>query len=382
MRAILTMIVPLLAGLTFGGPARAAEPYPLTVTDIAGRTVTIGQPPERVILGTGRTIYALDLLFEDDLFDQIVAWRGDLIRNDNNTYELYRKRFEKVATLPEIGQVNRGEFDAEYAIQLDADLLVLDLDHYSVARQSGLMGTLAAAGTKTVFIDFRNDPLRNTPLSIALLGEIFDRSGPAAAYNAFYERHLARLRAAAEKLEMRRSVFIERAAGINGLDQCCRTWGRANLGLIAEAAGLENVGSRLLPGASGYISMEKVLIENPDLYVMSGANWGVLRPDARNVPLGYGIAEDEAQAAFGPLLARPGFAVLDATRDARVYALFHQFVFSPLNIISALYLAKWAYPELHPDLDPAAEFAALHDRFLTADYKGTFGLHYRQPESQ
>ncbi|MEO9902947.1 hypothetical protein [Nisaea sp.] len=382
MRRSLPIILALVLGVLLGGPSRAAEPFPVTVTDLMDRKVTIPSEPKRVILGTGRTIYALDMLFENDLFENIIAWRRDLIRNDDDTYQVYLKRFPSIANLPDVGLVNRGEFDVEYAINIRGDLLILDLDHYPLAHQSGLIETLSATGMETIFIDFKNDPLKNTQRSMALLGAVFNRPGPAAEYNAFYDKHLETLRRADATVRQRRTVFIERAAGINGLDQCCRTWGKSNLGLIAEAAGLENIGSKLLPGAGGTISMEKVLIENPNLYVFSAANWGRHRPDARNIPLGYTIEEEEAQRAFPPLLSRPGFSVLDATHNNQIYALFHQFYNAPFNIIAALYLAKWAYPEMYRDLDPAKEFAFLHDRFLTADFSGTFGLHYHPRETE
>lgn len=382
MRACLVLMLIGCLGIMVGGPSRAAAPYPVTVTDVAGRTVTIDREPQRVILGTGRTVYALDVLFDDDLFDRIIAWRGDLIRNDNALYQIYRRRFPKVASLPTVGSVSHGDFDVERAITMEADLLVLDQLSHAAARQSGLMDTLSAAGTQTIFIDFMNDPPGNTARSMALLGEVFDRKEPAAEFNAFYRRHLDRIQQTTAGLKGRKSVFIERAAGLNGLDQCCRTWGRSNLGLLAEAAGLDNVGSALLPGDSGFITMEKVLIENPDLFVFTGADWSLHRAGARSVPLGYGILAEDSREAFGPLLARPGFAALDATRKDEIYALYHQFFISPFNIIAALFLAKWAYPEAYRDVDPSAEMAYLQERFIASAPTGTFGLRHRPGSAQ
>lgn len=376
MRSLLPAVMAAVFGAFVGGLAWAADPYPVTVTDLMARSVTIDREPRRVILGTGRTIYALDVLFQDDLFQRIAAWRRDLINNDDDSYQVYLKHFPSIASLPEVGLVSRGEFDVEFAVNIGADLLILDRDQYPVAHQSGLIETLAATGAKTVFVDFKDDPLIDTPRSMALLGEVFDRRAPATEFDAFYRGHLERIRRSSTAPGRRRSVFIERAAGINGLDQCCRTWGNSNFGQVADTVGLDNIGTRLLAGAGGIVSMEKVLIENPDLYVVTGADWGRHRPDAKSVPLGYAIPEDEAQRAFPALLSRPGFAVLDATHRHEIYALFHGFYNSPLNIIAALYLAKWGYPERYRDLDPSKELAYLHDRFLTADLTGTFGLRY------
>jgi hypothetical protein len=48
--------------------ANPQEPASVTVTDIAGRTVTVKQPVERIILGEGRQMYIIAALEPDDPF--------------------------------------------------------------------------------------------------------------------------------------------------------------------------------------------------------------------------------------------------------------------------------------------------------------------------
>ncbi|MFY0657729.1 MAG: ABC transporter substrate-binding protein [Neptunomonas phycophila] len=354
-----------------------ASTYPIVVTDIMGREVTIEHEPQGIILGTGRISYALDLLLKEKMFDHVVAWRTDLIRNDHDAYQAYLERFPSIADLPTVGLVSTGSFDVEYALGLPADLLILEKSDYPVAQETGLTDILNSVGIKTLFIDFKEDPFTHTAASIRLLGDALNVPNTAKRYVDFYTKRLQQLQQIAASIPTKRRVFIEKAAGINGLAQCCRTWGDSNFGKIAEAAGLINIGTHLLPGATGELTVEKVLIENPDLYVITGTNWSSTRPNAKNIPLGYSVSTEQALSAFPALISRPGLAELDAVKRQQVYALFHDFFNSPFNIIAAQYFAYWAYPEHYPDLDPAAEFRAIHDEFLNLPYRGTFAIHYQ-----
>ena len=66
------------------------ETSPFTVTDVAGRTVTIQPPVERIILGEARQIYIVASLQPGNPFDKIIGWRDDLRRFDVYTYEKYK----------------------------------------------------------------------------------------------------------------------------------------------------------------------------------------------------------------------------------------------------------------------------------------------------
>lgn len=355
-----------------------ASTYPMVVTDIMGREVTIDHEPKAIILGTGRMSYTLDLLLKEHMFDHVVAWRADLIRNDHDAYQAYLERFPTIADLPKVGLVSTGSFDIEYALGLSADLLLLEQSDYAVAQETGLTNLLASVGIKTLFIDFKEDPFAHTAKSISLLGQVLNANNTAQRYVDFYQKSLFQLQKTTASIQDKRHVFIEKAAGINGLSQCCRTWGDSNFGKIAEAVGLINVGSTLLPGATGELTVEKVLIENPDLYVFTGTNWSSTRPTASNIPLGYSVTADQALNAFPALMNRPGLAELDAVKNHQVYAVFHDFFNSPFNIIAAQYFARWGYPEHYPDLDPTAEFKKIHTEFLNLPYSGTFAIQYNR----
>jgi iron complex transport system substrate-binding protein len=70
-----------------------ASADPVTITDIAGRDVTVEVPAKRMILGEGRQIYLLAALEREDPFARVVGWREDLLQADPDSYGLYAENF-------------------------------------------------------------------------------------------------------------------------------------------------------------------------------------------------------------------------------------------------------------------------------------------------
>ena len=56
----------------------------------------------------------------------------------------------------------------------------------------------------------------------------------------------------------------------------------------------------------------------------------------------------------------------------RYHAVWHQFYNSPYHFVALQQFAKWFYPEEFADVNPTANFAEFHRRFLPIGYSGTF----------
>ena len=89
----------LLAAL--GWPVIASA-EPVTLTDVAGREVTVDAPVDRLILGEGRLIYAVAAIEKGDPFRRVVGWRDDLLKADPATFDVYRAKY------PDIDKILKG----------------------------------------------------------------------------------------------------------------------------------------------------------------------------------------------------------------------------------------------------------------------------------
>lgn len=349
-------------------------PDSIVLTDIAGRTVTIDMPVERIILGEARQIYIAAALQPGNPFNKIVGWRSDLRRFDADTYNKYMEIFPEVADIPEFGSPYSGEFSVENAISLEADVVTLNLGGLERAKEAGMIDQLAAVGIPVVVIDYRQFPLENTVPSTILLGRLFNREERAQEIVDFYLQEVNKVYTRIEGIEKEKPlVLLDTAAGIQGAENCCRTYGRANLGLMVERAGGINIGSELVPGWSGTLNPEQVFVADPDVIIATGSNWFTYNPEGDFVSLGYFTDPDDARMRLKALgEKRPGWTELTALNRGRHHVVWHQFYNSPYNFVVLQQFAKWFYPEEFADVDPIANFAEFHDRFLPISYSGAF----------
>jgi iron complex transport system substrate-binding protein len=351
----------LVAGPT---PGRATER--VTVTDVAGRAVDVQIPASRVLLGEARLIYGLAPLFGDDLFQHVVGWPNDFRINDAETYEAYRKVYDDMDSVEELGNLSQGSFSVERALALRPDVVFLPLGFLAQAEQNGFLAKFEAVGVPVLVVDFRERPLDNAVPSIALMGRVTGKGDRAQEVADFFNQEMGRVYRKVDSYKGPRSkVFIERAAGL--LD-CCATWGNDSFGLLVERAAGDNMGSRLLPGATGTINPEQVLASRPDVVIVSGADWSRSNPSNTAVPLGPGADPKLLQERLAGLMARPAYAKSPAVESGRVHAVWHQFYIAPYNFVTFQLFAKWLHPELFADLDPEDTFQRFHTRFLQVPY--------------
>lgn len=350
------------------------KPGSIVLTDIAGRTVTIDMPVERIILGEARQIYIAAALQPGNPFNKIVGWRNDLRRFDADTYNKYMEIFPEVADIPEFGSPYSGEFSVENAIALQADVVTLNLGGLERAKEAGMIDQLAAVGIPVVVIDYRQFPLENTVPSTILLGRLFDQEERAQEIVDFYLQQVNKVYSRIEGIEKDKpTVLLDTAAGIQGAENCCRTYGRANLGLMVERAGGINIGSELVPGWSGTLNPEQIFVADPDVIIATGSNWFTYNPEGDFVSLGYFTDPADARMRLQALgQKRPGWTELTALNQGRHHVVWHQFYNSPYNFVVLQQFAKWFYPEEFADMDPVANFAEFHDRFLPISYSGAF----------
>ncbi len=78
------MMLVAALGAALPGMAAATD-YPVTLTDLAGRTVEIKAEPRRIVVQDGRDIFALSLLDRADPLARIVAWNNIVSRSDSQT---------------------------------------------------------------------------------------------------------------------------------------------------------------------------------------------------------------------------------------------------------------------------------------------------------
>jgi iron complex transport system substrate-binding protein len=318
-------------------------------------------------------IYTTAILDRENTFDRIAGWKDDMIRFDPDTYRRYLEVFPEAADLPNFGSPYGDDWNLEAVIALDTDLVLMNLGNLLRAQESGIIDKLEDAGIATVFVDFRQDPTRNTVPSVQLLGRIFDERERADEFTDYYQRQMQTIYTRVEQIaaEDRPVVFIERAAAYNP-DRCCSTFGAANMGRLVDLSGGRNWGSLRFPGFATNVSLEAIFSDDPDVIIGTGANWSEANPDTQAVLFGYEAEPEAIQAQLTNLASREGWSDLQAVRNGRFHSVYHQFYNSPYHFVAMQAFAKWIHPELFEDVDPQAVMDELHDRFLPINNAGVF----------
>jgi iron complex transport system substrate-binding protein len=353
------------------GMARAAS-----VTDLAGRSIELPAQVERVILGESRMLPVLAILEKGDPSARLVGMQDDMRQVDPLGYAQFRAVAPRLDAIPRLGRSTSETFSVERAIGSVPDLAIFGVDgHGPGAQDRQVVEALEAAGTAIVFVDFRTDPLNNTPRSMLLLGQALGRQAEAEAFVAEWRRQLALVTERLAQARPRRPrVFLESRVGFS--EDCCDTMARSMMAHFLDAAGAENIGAALVPGATGKVSLEKLLADQPEYWVGTavGAVGVAPQPGHTRILLGPGASEAMARETLEAALARPGVRELEAVKARRAMAIWHSFYNSPFNVVAVQALAKWLHPELFADLDPRATMQALYDRFQPVKLDGTFWM--------
>jgi iron complex transport system substrate-binding protein len=354
------------AALLLAPPPSAADT--ITLTDTAGREVTLKRPVKRIVLGEGRQILALGLVHPDPA-SLLAGWPDDLKRQDKATYAAYAAKYPALDRVPVVGRGNETSFSIEQALATNPDVAILSGGYGPSAKSGSIIERFAAAGVPVVFVDFVSRPLENTVPSIRILGQLLDREARAADFIAFYESRMQRVtQRLAEAKPMLPKVFMHAHAGAF---ECCNSPGRATIGAFIDAAGGHNIAVDVLTQAFGQLNLEYVLRQDPDVYVGTG---GIHLEGTGGLVLGPGIPADRSRQLLQAIAHRSSFADLKAVRSGRVHGIWHLFSNAPFNVIAVEAMAKWFHPRLFGDVNPDASLRELNDRFLAVPLTGTYWI--------
>lgn len=306
-------------------PEETAEPqgdFPVTVTDAAGREVTIEEEPQSLVSGYYITTSMLIALGQKDKLVGIEA-KAD-------TRPIYSLAAPELLELPNVGTAKA--FDLEGCAALQPDLIILPVklkDNVSALEELGLTVLLVNPES----LEQLND-------TIELLGTACGASQAAEAllaYNSETEAFLSETLAGTESP----TVYL---AGNSGY---LSTAGAAMYqNTLLELGGGKNAAAELTDDYWAEISYEQLLTWNPEVIIMAS--------DAA-------YTKDE-------LLADPQLAQLDAVVNGKVYAMPSSVESWDSPVPGAMVGSRWIASVLHEDVYTFDSFAADASEFYNDFY--------------
>ncbi len=317
------------ASASFASDATEAD-YPRTITDSAGRTVTIEMPVSRIIVLNTDAAEAVEMLGAGEY---IVGVTDSISGKPALFPEL--TDCEVVGTWKEfdyekIGSLAMAEFD-----HIVPDIIVIgytypDLPYGIFSIEEGLapFGNITAVGLDLYKQETLKDEIRK-------LGTLLGREEEAEAYCEWCEGKENEVEAAVEGLSAPR-VYIESSSkgGIGSLS----SYGNGSaLNDLCRIAGGENIGRDLVEYPK--VDWEWVVSENPDVILkiksVSDLGWSDVSP---------------LEAERDEIMTRPGAEEISAVQNGKVYVCYWSMHFGLDSVAGLTYWARIFHPEV--DLDP------------------------------
>ena len=296
--------------------------YPVTVTDQAGRQVTIESQPETLVSGYYITT---SLLIALGLQDELVG-----IEAKADTRPIYALSAPELLELPSVGTAK--EFDLEGCAALAPDLVILPLKLESAAD------SLAELGIPALLVNPEDQALLNE--AVTLIGTATNTRARAQAlldFSAEQEQRLADTLAGAETP----SVYLA------GNSDFLSTAGDAmyQSDMIRMAGGV-NAAAEITDTYWAEVSYEQVLAWDPDYIVLAS----------------------DADYTVDDVLADPNLAGCAAVENGNVFQIPGDAEAWDSPVPGGILGAVWLSSVLHPDLCPEADSLAVIDEFYQTFY--------------
>lgn len=248
-------------------PPVTPPPYPRTIVDAGGNSIRLDSRPERIVsISAGAT----ETLFAVGAADRLIA------------VDQFSDFPEAARALPRVDYSNPS---AEQLLALHPDLVLMTRRHREIVERYRVLG---------LPVLYLGEPidLEGVLGSIQLLGTATGNEGTADALVAGLRDRVEAVRARTALQSARPRAYYELTPQLHSAG------GRSFIGTVLALAGAQNIA----PADSTFpqLSAEAVIAADPEIIF---------------------LAQVGAQTTPAPVGQRPGWAVVSAVREARVYSI-------------------------------------------------------------
>lgn len=304
-----------------------------TVVDSIGREVEIPNPVTKAVIANA---YNTEIINAIDALDCVVGV-------DYNIYQDKESWKNKFTEDMVIGK-SQKELNYEKIIELAPEVLILTGNGtYEEAEQQ-----LEPFGIKVVVCDaYYTDQFEK---SCDLLGQVFGKEDNANELKHYFMDKLDYINKQLEGVEKKKVYFEYRKEGSTTIPGNFFYY-------MVEYAGADNV---FKDSASVDVESEAVVEANPQYIVKVSA------PDVYSSY--YPPTEEEHKAIKEELVSRPGWDEIDAVKNDNILLLSHYVHGGASKLVGTMYIAKFLYPDLLPDLHPEEVFKDWLEKYQKLDY--------------
>ncbi|MDO4179090.1 MAG: ABC transporter substrate-binding protein [Phascolarctobacterium sp.] len=305
----------------------------ITVTDSSGTQVEIPCPVRRAVISNA---YNAELINAINAMDYVVGV-DNYIYNDQRGFGNRFKKEQVVGT-------SQREINFENVIKLNPEVLILTGNgSVEEARRK-----LTPFGIKVIVCDayFTQDFSKNAKL----LGQVFGKEKDAEDLVNYFEVKLKYLQKQLKDVKKKRLYFEYRKEGSTTIP------GNYFYKMV-EFSGADNI---FKDAKNVNVDSESIIKRNPQ-YIVKVSDINVM--SKYEPPT---LAEHEK--ILSELKNRPGWDNIDAVKDNKIFLLSHYVHGGASKLVGTMYIAKFLYPELLPDLNPEEVFKVWLEKYQHLSY--------------
>ncbi|MEW6326444.1 MAG: ABC transporter substrate-binding protein [Thermodesulfobacteriota bacterium] len=372
----IVLVTALIAMLVGGCDTEDKMPSPnrITVTDMAGRQVSVNVPVKKVVLCFDRHLPTFAAVAGEGFLEKIAGWGKITPMSDQNIYKEYKQKNPGIVeAIPDVGSHAKGTFSVEKVISLKPDVVIFPLwmliDKYEGIAED--IARMEQAGIPTVIVDYWKKPFENTIPSTLLLGALLGKEKRAQEIADFYQKRVDEVVSRLQKIKKPKPKgYLE---GISKRSsQYGWTCGYAGWGVIVAKAGGINIAEDIIK-ERGAIAPEYLLKINPDFIIISsfGGSWCETHSSMKSGI--HETPESSMRLFLKAVTERPGWNTLNAVKNGRVYGIFDSSYLIYNNIYTFAVIqtvAKWLHPDEFKNLDPETDLREFDKKFQPMGYSG------------
>lgn len=304
--------------------------YPVTVTDMAGREVTITSEPQKIVSGYYISSSACIAL---GLTNKMVG-----IEDKSTQRPIYQLAAQQLISLPNVGSAKA--FDLETCVAAEPDLVILPMKQKDTAETLQQMGINAI-----VVLPESHDQLVQM---INLIGTVTNTMDKANALTSYYETTLKKVESLTANLTDDQKPVVYMAGSSSYLNTAPKDMYQASL---IEAAGGKNAANTIEGNSWVEVSYEQILAMNPDIMVIPTNNFATGAPD-------YTVADVQKDQSLSDVAAVKNNAVYQMTTGFEAWD-------SPVpsGILGTLWMLHTLHPDLYSAEDLAKDVSAFYQTF-------------------
>lgn len=333
---VLTLLLSVLAGCGGQeGDKNDGEKQETTqvVIDSVGREVELPYPVTSAVVANA---YNVEIINGIGALDCVIGV-------DYNIYQ-DKESWQNRYTEDQVIGKSQKELNYEKIIELAPQVLILTGNGtYEEAQEQ-----LSPFGIQVCVVDaYYTDQFAQ---NCELLGKIFGKEAEAAELSDYFMSKLDYIQKQLAGVEKKTIYFEYRRAGNTTIP------GNYFFNMV-EYSGGENL---FKDAANEEVDTEAVVVKNPEYIVKVSA------PDVYSSY--YPPTLEEHQAIKEELVSRPGWDEITAVKEDNILLLSHYVHGGASKLVGTMYIAKFLYPELLPDLHPEQVFKDWLEKYQHLDY--------------